>query len=105
MKSDLIRESENPTVRATVVLSSLPICLGIAILGGERLHDPELSGHDLQATPYEINHKTCFDGWFLDSGFASKSDDGIPYRRDPLGHRRTGTRRSSTSPKIHRDIE
>ena len=63
-------------MRATGVLSSLPICLEIAILGWERPHDPKLRGHDLQATPYEINHKTCFDGWFLDTGF----DTNLPER-------------------------
>ena len=57
-------------------ISRLTICLGIAIPGRERPHDPELSRRDLQAAPYEINDKTCFDGWFLDSGF----DTNLPER-------------------------
>jgi hypothetical protein len=32
---------------------------------GERPHDSELSRDDLQATPYEINHETCFGVRFL----------------------------------------
>jgi hypothetical protein len=32
----------------------------INILRRERPHDSELSRDDLQATPYEINHETCF---------------------------------------------
>jgi hypothetical protein len=69
-------------VGAADILPSLTIYLLIALLCRERPHDSELSGDNLHAAPYEIDHKTCFGPRFLDG----TSDANFPKakRQSPL---------------------